>query len=164
MRVNLVLPTYYILLWNVFIVFFLHLVFFLLRIFFFGFLFIGLRGIIGRHSCFTDYARNLNGKRPVRSRQLKLYVKVTQISQMTQIQTCSVYGMTQIQTCSVYGITQIQTCSVYGMTQIFFLHRITRSYRKENLRNLRNLRDYTSCSSGYSTAQVAFRLNSVRNP
>ena len=158
------LPTYYILLWNVFIVFFLHLVFFLLRIFFFGFLFIGLRGIIGRHSCFTDYARNLNGKRPVRSRQLKLYVKVTQISQMTQIQTCSVYGMTQIQTCSVYGITQIQTYSVYGMTQIFFLHRITRSYRKENLRNLRNLRDYTSCSSGYSTAQVAFRLNSVRNP
>ena len=147
------LPTYYILLWNVFIVFFLHLVFFLLRIFFFGFLFIGLRGIIGRHSCFTDYARNLNGKRPVRSRQLKLYVKVTQISQMTQIQTCSVYGM-----------TQILTCSVYGMTQIFFLHRITRSYRKENLRNLRNLRDYTSCSSGYSTAQVAFRLNSVRNP
>ena len=145
------LPTYYILLWNVFIVFFLHLVFFLLRIFFFGFLFIGLRGIIGRHSCFTDYARNLNGKRPVRSRQLKLYVKVTQISQMTQIQTCSVYGMTQIQTCSVYGITQIQTYSVYGMTQIFFLHRITRSYRKENLRNLRNLRDYTSCSSGYST-------------
>ena len=153
MRANLVLPTYYILLWNVFIVFFLHLVFFLLRIFFFGFLFIGLRGIIGRHSCFTDYARNLNGKRPVRSRQLKLYVKVTQISQMTQIQTCSVYGM-----------TQIQTYSVYGMTQIFFLHRITRSYRKENLRNLRNLRDYTSCSSGYSTAQVAFRLNSVRNP
>ena len=109
MRANLVLPTYYILLWNVFIVFFLHLVFFLLRIFFFGFLFIGLRGIIGRHSCFTDYARNLNGKRPVRSRQLKLYVKVTQISQMTQIQTCS-----------VYGITQIQTYSVYGMTQIFF--------------------------------------------
>ena len=89
----------------------------------------------------------------MRSRRLKLYVKVTQISQMTQIQTCSVYGM-----------TQILTCSVYGMTQIFFLHRITRSYRKENLRNLRNLRDYTSCSSGYSTAQVAFRLNSVRNP
>ena len=149
--------------------------FFIWFSFFFGFLFIGLRGIIGRHSCFTDYARNLNGKRPVRSRQLKLYVKVTQISQMTQIQTCSVYGMTQIQTCSVYGMTQIQTCSVYGitqiqtylvygMTQIFFLHRITRSYRKENLRNLRNLRDYTSCSSGYSTAQVAFRLNSVRNP
>ena len=105
------------------------------------------------HSCCTDYARNLNGKRPMRSRRLKLYVKVTQISQMTQIQTCSVYGM-----------TQILTCSVYGMTQIFFLHRITRSYRKENLRNLRNLRDYTSCSSGYSTAQVAFRLNSVRNP
>ena len=138
--------------------------FFIWFSFFFGFLFIGLRGIIGRHSCFTDYARNLNGKRPVRSRQLKLYVKVTQISQMTQIQTCSVYGMTQIQTCSVYGITQIQTYLVYGMTQIFFLHRITRSYRKENLRNLRNLRDYTSCSSGYSTAQVAFRLNSVRNP
>ena len=33
-----------------------------------------------------------------------------------------------------------------------------------NLRHLRNLRDYTSCSSGSTTEQVAFRLNSVRNP
>ena len=133
---NLVLPIIY-------IVDYLHRIFFFHRI----------TRSYRIHSCFTDYARNLNGKRPMRSRRLKLYVKVTQISQMTQIQTCSVYGM-----------TQILTCSVYGMTQIFFLHRITRSYRKENLRNLRNLRDYTSCSSGYSTAQVAFRLNSVRNP
>ena len=48
--------------------------FFIHRNLFFGFFFIGLSGIIGRHSCFKDYARNLNGKRPVRSRRLKPHV------------------------------------------------------------------------------------------
>ena len=62
-------------------------------------------------------------------------IKVTQISQMTQIfSDCFLSHR-------FHRLTQIQTYSVYGNDADFFIHLIKRSYPMENLRNLRYLRN-----------------------